>query len=103
MQLQDFIKRGGEIRTTWRVNQNFNSIINKNSRKIVLNNIHKINDITSVSQQAGNYTTETVPDTASERYDLYWHGQIIIKHATKSQATRLINNLDKFLKQENIL
>lgn len=98
MQLQDFIKRGGEIRTTWRVNQNFNSIINKNSRKIVLNNIHKINDITSVSQQTENYSTDNALDTSSDRYNLYWHGQIIIKRATKSQATHVINNLDKFLK-----
>lgn len=64
MQLQDFIKRGGEIRTTWRINQNFNSIINKNSRKIVLNNIHKINDIVSISQQTDNYSTDNALDNA---------------------------------------
>lgn len=99
MQLQDFIKRGGSVVTTWNViDKCVDSIDNTINSSIELSDVNKLSDIVNVSYDHVTYAEEENVDEDSYRYTLTFQGHLVIDRATEEQAEAILDHFEEILK-----
>lgn len=99
MKLQDFIKLGGSVITTWNVIDEYvDSVDNTNNSSIEVSDVNKLSDIVNASYENETYTEEENIDEDSYRYTLTFQGHLIIDRATETQAEAILDHFEKILK-----
>lgn len=99
MKLQDFIKLGGSVITTWNViDKCVDSVDNTINSSIEVSNVNNLSDIVNVSYDHVTYTEEENVDEDSYRYTLTFQGHLVIDRATEEQAETILDHFEEILK-----
>lgn len=99
MKLQDFIKLGGSVITTWNViDKCTDSVDNTNDSSIEVSDVNKLSDIVNASYEHETYTEEENVDEDSYRYTLTFQGHLVITNATEEQAEAILDHFEEILK-----
>lgn len=99
MELQDFIKLGGSVITTWNViDKCVDSVDNTSDSSIEVSDVNKLTDIVNASYEHETYTEEENIDEDSYRYTLTFQGHLVIACATEEQAEAILDHFEEILK-----
>lgn len=99
MKLQDFIKLGGSVITTWNViDKCADSVDNTSDSSIEVSDVNTLSDIVNASYEHETYTEEENIDEDSYRYTLTFQGHLVIDRATEEQAEAILDHFEEILK-----
>lgn len=99
MKLQEFIKLGGSVITTWNViDKCVDSVDNTSDSSIEASDVNDLSDIVNVSYEHETYTEEENIDEDSYRYTLTFQGHLVIDRATEEQAELILDHFEEILK-----
>lgn len=100
MKLQEFIKLGGSVITTWNViDKCVDSVDNTINSSIEVSDVNNLSDIVNVSYDHVTYTEEENVDEDSYRYTLTFQGHLVINRATEEQAELILDHFEEILKR----
>lgn len=99
MKLQEFIKLGGSVITTWNViDKCVDSVDNTSDSSIEASDVNNLSDIVNASYEHETYTEEENIDEDSYRYTLTFQGHLVITDATEEQAELILDHFEEILK-----
>lgn len=102
MKLQDFIKLGGSVITTWNViDKCVDSVDNTINSSVKVSDVNNLSDIVNVSYEHETYTEEENVDEDSYRYTLTFQGHPVITNATEEQAEAILDHFEEILKRNS--